>query len=114
MSRVEGGTELQLGYDTEGRLANITNEAGNVYAFGNAPYLGNAHAFPVTHIEPTPSRRGYWIIDVSSSVFAFGDAPRLLKADRLVPGETVIGISSTPTGSGYWMDRYYGCLDGYY
>ena len=57
----------------------------------------------VTHLEPTPSRHGYWIVNRAGQVFAFGDAPKLGNASGLGAGETVSSLSSTPSGHGYWL-----------
>jgi hypothetical protein len=87
--------------------------SGNVYAFGGAPYLGNAATDAVsssTHLASTPSRNGYWIVNDHGQVYAFGDAHWLGNADRRtwanplgVINENVVGIESTATGNGYWL-----------
>ena len=79
---------------------------GTVYAFGGAPWLGNAPvgATRAEDLEPTPSGRGYWVADGQGHVFAFGDAGHLGGLDgRLGMSEAVTSISATPTGRGYWL-----------
>ncbi|MGH9037879.1 MAG: hypothetical protein ACRD0O_19140, partial [Acidimicrobiia bacterium] len=80
---------------------------GAVYAFGDAPYLGNAAvgAAQAVDLEPTPSYNGYWVVDENGSVFTFGDARYLGNADRskLAAGEKVTSLSATPSGNGYWF-----------
>jgi hypothetical protein len=81
---------------------------GAVYAFGDAPWLGNADpsaGAAAVDLEPTPTSQGYWIVDDAGHVFAFGDAPWLGNADpaRLTPGERVTSLSGTGSGEGYWI-----------
>jgi hypothetical protein len=83
--------------------------SGNVYAFGGAPYLGNAptpHSV-ATRIEPTLSRNGYWIVNEQGQVYAFGDTRWFGNADRRTWAgahpEIVVSIASTASGNGYWL-----------
>ncbi|HYH49556.1 MAG TPA: hypothetical protein VEG38_08415, partial [Acidimicrobiia bacterium] len=82
---------------------------GRVYAFGDAPHLGDATQFlggiAAADLEPTPSGGGYWIVDETGRVFAFGDARSLGNAPpaQLVPGERVTSLSATRDGAGYWL-----------
>ena len=77
---------------------------GSVYAFGDAPHLGNAGPGAVD-IEPTRSGKGYWTLDAAGQVRPFGEAADLgsLPAGRLTAGEAVTSLSATPTGAGYWL-----------
>jgi len=78
---------------------------GAVYAFGAAPWLGNAPTAVAVDLEPTSSGGGYWIVDAAGRVFPFGDARPLgnLAAGTLATGETVTSLSATPSGRGYWI-----------
>ena len=38
------------------------------------PAADNAPTTVATHIEPTPTRRGYWIVNARGQVYALGDA----------------------------------------
>ncbi|MFN8035635.1 MAG: fibronectin type III domain-containing protein [Acidimicrobiia bacterium] len=84
---------------------------GDVYAFGDAKYLGNAHntasgpGFKV-HLEPTPSGDGYWILDSTGIVTTAGDASWRGNATAIqmsAPGEHAASLSATPSGQGYWI-----------
>ena len=83
----------------------MVDSAGTVYAFGGAPWLGNAPTHDAVHIEPTAIGNGYWIVDASGHVFAFGDAHWYGNADpsRLAPGETITSVSAEASGLGYWL-----------
>ena len=76
---------------------------GDVYGFGSAKSLGNAHTQNVSHFEPTPSRNGYWIVNRAGQVYAFGDAHHYGNAAGLAAGESVSSLSATPSGHGYWL-----------
>ena len=77
---------------------------GAVYAFGDAPALGNA-AVGTVDLEPTPSGKGYWVLNRNGAVSAFGDAATLGSGDlaKLTKGEQPASLSPTPSGKGYWM-----------
>ena len=83
----------------------MVSAAGQVYAFGSAPWLGNAQQLgaPAVDLASTPGGKGYWVVDASGSVFCFGNAPYLGGGGSLSPGETVTSLSATPTGRGYWL-----------
>lgn len=57
----------------------------------------------VTH----PSGKGYWIVDSTGAVFAFGAAPYKGGANTLNggkgPNQPIVGMSCTPSGNGYWL-----------
>ena len=82
---------------------------GHVHPFGGAgffgqpfPGLGGARA---VDLEPTPAGGGYWVLDNTGTVRAYGDATNRGSADpaRLGPGERATSLSATPTGAGYWI-----------
>ncbi|MGH9022052.1 MAG: metallophosphoesterase family protein, partial [Acidimicrobiia bacterium] len=79
---------------------------GHVFAFGDAPAMGDAPvgSARAVDLEPTPSGEGYRVIDDRGHVFAFGDVEPLgdVGRARLQAGETVTSLSSTPSGRGYW------------
>jgi uncharacterized delta-60 repeat protein len=83
----------------------MVTDVGDVYAFGDSPWLGNAAVGreAAVDLEPSPSGNGYWIVDRAGDVFSFGDAPYLGGVNGAVAfGETVTSISRTP-GRGYWI-----------
>ena len=59
----------------------VMDEAGQVFAYGDANYLGGAPAGSVNGFDPataifaTADGRGYWIATALGKVFTFGDAP---------------------------------------
>ena len=62
-----------------------------------------AHA---VDLDVHPSGEGVWVVDELGRVYANG-LPHLgeLGSDSLVPGERIVAIHATPTGSGYWPHR---------
>ena len=94
---------------------------GAVFPFGDAAPHGDASAaisaanaasgvaagsgVRAVDLEPTPSGRGYWVLDNQGRVRPFGDAPHLgdVVLGRLSAGEEPASLSSTPTGAGYWV-----------
>jgi hypothetical protein len=81
----------------------LADRTGRVRAFGRASNHGSAATDAVVHLEPTPSRQGYWIVNAIGQVFARGDAPWLGNAPRLTGYEWVTSLSGTPSGNGYWL-----------
>jgi hypothetical protein len=85
---------------------------GAVYAFGDAPHMGNGAArvpaAPWVDIEPTPSGRGYWLLDRDGRVQTFGDAVQMGGFEGLRAGETATAVSATPSGNGYWVFTSFG------
>lgn len=58
---------------------------------------------PVAQLAPTPAGTGYWLVDRSGEVLAFGDARY---AGSLGPREAsapIVGMAATPDGGGYWL-----------
>ncbi|MDQ1517269.1 MAG: hypothetical protein QOE80_3099 [Actinomycetota bacterium] len=93
---------------------------GAVYPFGDAAPYGDASAALATpaptagspaaagravDVEPTPSGRGYWVLDNRGRVHPFGDAGHFGDAvpTRLAAGEEPASLSATPSGAGYWV-----------
>jgi sugar lactone lactonase YvrE len=84
----------------------MLDEAGHVYAFGDAKHMGAPASVsdPAVDLEPTPHGEGYWIVTAAGKVQPFGGAssyPPL--RNRLLPGETVSSMSGTPGFNGYWL-----------
>jgi hypothetical protein len=88
-----------FGYD-------LLDAAGTVTQFGGGYlHFQVGGVFGATRLAVTPSRQGYWIVDSSGHVFAFGDARWLGNAGEhaLLPSETVRSISPSAGGKGYWL-----------
>ena len=110
----------------------LLDAGGTVYPFGDAAPYGDAAAnFAATpaagpssagaapaaipgaaggavravDLEPTPSGRGYWVLDSRGRIHPFGDAAPLgdVAPGRLSAGEEPATLSATPTGAGYWV-----------
>jgi sugar lactone lactonase YvrE len=84
----------------------MVGAGGRVYAFGDAPHLGDADtSTEAVDLEPTPSGNGYWVVTAGGEVSAFGDARPLgdARAGSLFVGEAVTSLSSTTSGDGYWL-----------
>jgi hypothetical protein len=93
---------------------------GHVHPFGDAAFLGQPYPMiggaRAVDLEPSPSGGGYWVVDDSGRVRAYGDARELhlpspgptdsygsVPAGLLDPGERAVSLSATPTGEGYWV-----------
>jgi hypothetical protein len=87
----------------------IVNAAGQVYAFGDAPYLGNAAADAlapgerVTSMTATPTGRGYWLFTSRGAALTFGDAHSYGDLRSVTLNGGIVGSVATPTGHGYYM-----------
>ncbi|MCU1429068.1 MAG: fibronectin type protein [Actinomycetia bacterium] len=83
----------------------MLSRAGNVYAFGSAPYLGSSGSpgAQATQIVPAGTH-GYYVL-TGSQIQAFGSAPPLHNSSlRLFAGERVTSMSLfSGSGSGYWL-----------
>ncbi len=87
----------------------IVNDAGQVYAFGDARYLGGADpsAFlagqRVTSISATPTGKGYWLFTADGRALRFGDAQLFGDLHSMHLNGRIVGSIATPTGHGYYM-----------
>jgi hypothetical protein len=77
---------------------------GEVLAYGSwggfgAPDPGKLTA-PIVDIAPTPTGRGWTLVDTAGGVYPFGDATFHGAAHTAAP---VVSIAITPTGRGYWI-----------
>src|SRR5205085_1766448 len=80
---------------------------GNVYTSSGANCYGSpahrrAHEPSITGMTATPDGKGYWLVDSSGQVFAFGDAANRKMVPALPHTTAVVGIAATRTG-GYWL-----------
>src|SRR4051812_7412920 len=54
----------------------VVSNAGAVYAYGDAPFLGAANGTslsqPVVHLAPTPTNGGYWLVASDGGIFSYG------------------------------------------
>jgi hypothetical protein len=78
---------------------------GQVYPFGTAERHGDVTTIKAADLEPTPTGKGYWVVNEAGVVGVRGDARHLGNADPtvLARGEKVTSLSATPDGAGYWI-----------
>jgi hypothetical protein len=66
---------------TDGQGAWLTDQRGDVYAEGDAHYVGGlggvALSAPIVGVAVTHSGNGYWVVGKDGGVFNYGDAPFL-------------------------------------
>jgi hypothetical protein len=93
--------------DASGHGYWLLTSTGNIYAFGDAPYLGapGAQSSPLTSMVATPDGGGYWTLSANGGVFASGDATGL---GSVAPGgagvvDPATSIFSSSDGAGYWI-----------
>ncbi len=84
----------------------LLDTEGFVWAFGDAPYLGDAGAVagdPALSITSTASGQGYWVFTLAGCVLTFGDATWHgdMCGQQLNAG--IVGSAVTPTGDGYYL-----------
>jgi hypothetical protein len=106
--------------DLDGRGYWLVAADGGVFSF-DAPFLGPQFLLPalddvvvgIAAAPPSPVAepgdgtslpfvgRGYWIAWRSGRVVPIGSAPNV--GDPIANGRDVVGITSNPTGRGYWV-----------
>ncbi|MDE3206638.1 MAG: fibronectin type III domain-containing protein [Acidobacteriota bacterium] len=98
------GTPTTPGGSTAGYR--LIGSDGGVFALGGAGFFGSGggrSTSTVVAAASTPDGRGYWTVNQSGTVAAFGDAH--LYGDLTTVGlrAPVVGLASTPDGAGYWV-----------
>jgi hypothetical protein len=85
----------------------LTDTTGDVFAFGNAAFLGNLSSHhgqaPVVGMAAPPGGKGYWLVDSTGGVSAFGTAQPHGSLATGKASAPIVGISTTPDGGGYWL-----------
>jgi peptidoglycan/xylan/chitin deacetylase (PgdA/CDA1 family) len=83
----------------------IVGADGDVYTYGDAPYLGGDRDLnaPVTGIASTPQGGGYWSVGADGGVFAHGDAGFYGSLAGTLLNDQIVAIVASPTGGGYWL-----------
>ncbi|MBX5468020.1 MAG: cell wall-binding repeat-containing protein [Firmicutes bacterium] len=80
----------------------VLNAAGGVHPlFGAAPYAGPTPSGPAVAIAATPDGMGYWVLESSGQLLAYGDALPL-SPQGTVPAPAV-GLAVEPNGQGGWI-----------
>jgi hypothetical protein len=109
------GSAVAVIPDASGRGYWIATNNGNVYSFGDAPYLGapGIQSSPVTSAVRTPDGAGYWILLADGTVYNYGDAEYLGGASGLGGLNPAAAIYATADGGGYWLATASGAVDSY-
>ena len=75
------------------------NNFGQVFAVGDAHWLGNVayNPSPLVSIVPTGDNAGYWIVGSNGAIFTMGDAAShgSLLALGIVPNFPIVGAAPT-------------------
>ncbi len=93
----------------------VATSLGAVFAFGELDNVGDAAATEVVAIVLHPSGDGYWILEASGEVHAFGDAEDFgrLSGTDFTEGERAATLAVTPSGDGYWLITNLGRVFGF-
>ena len=97
---VNGGGTRMIG---AGAYLDVSS-AGQVYAW-NSRYLGGSpggNTGRFTDAAVTPGEAGYWLLDASGQIYAYGNAPYLGGGAAGHTGD-IIALAATPDGRGYAM-----------
>ena len=101
------GAAVAVMPDASGNGYWLITQTGNVYTFGDAPYLGapGPQSSPITSAVATPDGNGYWILDAGGQVFPYGDAANLGSVPAGATGglNPATAIFTTSDGNGYWV-----------
>jgi hypothetical protein len=85
----------------------IVQSDGDVYARGDAPFLGSMRGEHLNKrlvgMAPTTTGKGYWLVGEDGGIFSFGDAPFYGSTGNIVLNKPIVGMTSTPSGLGYWF-----------
>lgn len=88
----------------------VDETAPGVPFFDTQPSLPPAPGAPPTKITTgarmiarTSTGKGYWIVDSTGAVFAYGDAQYHGGANTTHLNAAIVGIASTPDDGGYWL-----------
>jgi uncharacterized protein YkwD len=78
---------------------------GEVFGFGDAPWLGSAGplAKPIVGMAATTTGKGYWLTAADGGIFAFGDAVFKGSTGGIRLNQPIVDMTPTPTGNGYWL-----------
>jgi uncharacterized protein YkwD len=79
---------------------------GEVFGFGDAPWLGSATGplvKPVVGVAASASGKGYWLTASDGGIFSFGDARFLGSTGNIRLNRPIVDMAPTPSGNGYWL-----------
>jgi len=102
-----GSPAVAIAARRDGRGYWVTDDAGDVRAFGQATFHGGRPALRpgelVSTMSRTPSGDGYWLFTTFGRAFAYGDAHFYGDMSGVALNGPVIASVATPTGHGYYM-----------
>jgi hypothetical protein len=85
----------------------VTDDAGDVTAFGDARMRGDAAKLhleaPIIDLVPTATGNGYWLLAQDGGIFSFGDAHFYGSPAQTDVRVAVVAMVPTPGGQGYWV-----------
>ena len=85
----------------------VADSAGDIRAFGRAPYYGTARgtalAGSLVSMAAMPGKGGYWVVGSRGGVLAFGHARWYGSASHDLLRAPVVAIVAMPGGRGYWL-----------
>lgn len=90
-------------------------QSGNIYAYGNAPYLGGGavgHIGDLVALAAMPDGRGYAMLSSTGGVYNYGSSRYFGGSPTGFTGEFV-DLQATPSGLGYWLLTASGQVYGY-
>ena len=104
---VRGAQVLGAAGTPTGAGAWVVAPAGEVYAFGDARFLGSMRGTrlkePMVGMAATPAGDGYWTVASDGGIFTFGTARFFGSTGAIILNKPIVGMASTPSGGGYWM-----------
>jgi hypothetical protein len=81
--------------------------AQDVFAFGDAAFLGSTGAtvlaHPIVGMSATPHGHGYWLVASDGGIFSFGDAHFHGSTGAIALNQPIVGMAATRNGGGYWL-----------
>jgi hypothetical protein len=85
----------------------ITNDLGDVQAFGGAQPLGTLSGItlnkPIVGMAVTPSGGGYWLVAADGGIFQFGDAHFYGSTGNIALNKPITAMTADPATGGYQM-----------
>jgi hypothetical protein len=83
----------------------IVNNAGQIAACGDAPYLGQPTSLnkPIVGIAATADGGGYYEVATDGGVFAYGDAHFQGSTGAIALNKPIVGMAVDQTTGGYWL-----------
>ena len=95
----------------------MLTSSGGILFYGNATIAGHPKGtgnVAFVDLAPTPSGKGYWVVDANGKVYAFGDARKLGGLDAVKGWKgPIVGIVANPSAQGYSILAADGTVGGF-